>query len=96
MQLNYFAILLSLGILILKRFSFKICQYIQNCFNKTETAEIKTLYEELAKLKRERDSYNIVDQFAQHMRCDRKVNKLVDAIQSLKSSSRTENLSKSM
>lgn len=96
MEINYYAIILSLGILILKRFSTNICKVIQLFFNKSETHGLKKYYDELSELKKERDDVSMIDSFAQYALIDRKINKIMDQIQIHKNETRTKNLSKIM
>ena len=67
MYVNYIAILLSICIILLKRFSNRICQFFQVFLSKPESSETKRLKNELNNLKAERDSYNMIDQFAKYV-----------------------------
>lgn len=96
MYINYSAVLFSIGIILLKRFSPKICQFIQILINRTESTELKNLRIELDKLKLERDSYNMIDEFAKYARVDRKVTKLNEEIQTHTNQSRTGRFKYSM
>ncbi len=91
MEVNYFAIFLSLLLIILKRCSAKICQLIQVLLNRSESDNLKQLYAELRELTKEREEISMVDQFAQYAIVDRKINKVNDKIQQLKAESRTKN-----
>ena len=96
MDINYYAIILSLGVLFLKRFSTNICKVIQLFFNKSETDGLKKYQDELNELKKERDNVSMIDSFAQYALIDRKINKVMEKIQAQKNATRTKNLSKIM
>ena len=96
MEVNFFAILLSLGILILKRFSTRICQFIQVVLNKSDSAGLRQYNAEMQELLKERSGISITDQFAEYALVDRKINKLNDKIQRQKADTRSKNMSKIM
>jgi len=96
MELNYFAILLSVLILVLKRFSARICQFIQVLLSRSDSDELRQLYAELKDLSKERDGISMLDQFAAYAIVDRKINKVNDRIQQRKADSRAKSLSKIM
>lgn len=96
MYINFYAILLSLGILVLKRFSGKICQWIQTLLNRTDSVELRQCQAQLKALLEERNKVSITDQFAEYALIDRKINKLQDTMQKMRADTRTKNLSKIM
>ena len=96
MYINFYAILLSLGILTLKRFSAKICQWIQLLLNRSDSDELKQYMEEMKLLLEERNKFSITDQFAEYALVDRKINRLQDKIQRHKAEVRAKSMSKIM
>ena len=95
MQINILAIILSFLINILKRNSSRVCSLlIDKLYNLTETKEINALNEEIRQLKREKDSYNPIDEFAKYALADRKLNKILDKVQSSKTNIRTFKMKK--
>lgn len=96
MYINFYAILLSLGILVMKRFSSQICQWIQALLNRTDSAELRQCQAQLKELLEERNKVSITDQFAEYALIDRKINKLQDTMQKIRAETRTKSLSKIM
>ena len=88
MEINFIAILSSLLINILKRFSSKLSLIIVSKLNKTEAKEMACLKNEINTLYKDRDSYNQIYDFAKYELVDRKINKLLDKIQTSKTNSR--------
>jgi hypothetical protein len=89
MEINYFAVILSFLLNLLKRYSSKICSFLLSKYNPIETQELRELKSELDKLKEEKITYNPIDQFALYALVDRKINKIVDKIQELKNTNRS-------
>jgi hypothetical protein len=96
MELNYLAIVLSILIYLVRRFMSKISAFLVAKFVSFQTNELKDLRDELAKLKRERDSFNPIDEFAKYALTDRKINKLVDKMKSSKSELSSQRMKKIM
>ena len=100
MDVNYFAIISSILIIFLKRFSSKICQNIQSIlfimFNKKDSFDLNGILNEIKLLKNERDSFNPMDEFAKYALVDRKISKLMDTMQIQKNKVRSKNLANMM
>jgi hypothetical protein len=88
MEINFIAIISSLLINILKRFTSKLSLILVSYLNKNEIKEITDLKSEIDKLYKERNSYNQIDEFAKYALVDRKINKLLDKIQTSKNTQR--------
>ena len=81
MEINFTAIIISFVINFLKRYSQKVCSYLINkIYNPPEGSELINLNNEVKRLKKERDQFNQVDEFAKYTLIDRKVNKVLDKI----------------
>ena len=96
MELNYLAIILSLLINLLKRYSSKISNLCVAKFFLQGADEMTELKAELIKLRRERDSYSPIDEFAKYALVDRKINKLVDKLKESRSGASAQRMKKIM
>jgi hypothetical protein len=96
MEINYIAIISSILINILKRFSSKLSLILVSNLNKNEVKEISQLKNEINNLYKERDSYNQIDEFANYALVDRKINKLQEKLQAFKNIRRKNKMSKIM
>lgn len=81
MEINLVAILVTIVFNILKRLSSRIGQLFQSRDQKDILADIELMRADLVKLKKERDKFNPMDQFASFALVDRKVTKLTHEIQ---------------
>jgi hypothetical protein len=96
MDLNWFAIILSLLINLIKRFSTKLANLACSKLYSFQTNELNVYISEITALKRERDSYNPIDEFAKYALCDRKINKLMDKVKESKSDLSAQRMKKIM
>ena len=95
MEINAWAILFSFLINFLRRSSSKICSFlVDKLYKITETNEINQLKTEIKTFQNEKDSYNPIDEFAKYALVDRKLNKALDKLNSLKSTNRTFKMKK--
>jgi hypothetical protein len=78
MNINFYTLVLSFCINLLKRLSSKISQRIQAKIYPFENENLKDLQEKSTAARKERDSYNPVDQFAAYSLANRKLNKFLD------------------
>lgn len=92
MEINYWAIFLSLAINLMKRYSSKLCSLILLKFFANETSEITEYRNQLKILREEKNSINPMDHFARYAIVDRKINKLVDKLKENKSSIQSERM----
>ncbi len=74
----------------------KVSAFFVSKFVSFQTNELRELRDELIKLKRERDSYNPIDEFAKYALADRKINKIVDKMKSSKSELSSQRIKKIM
>ena len=81
MEINLVAILVTIVFNLLKRFSSRISSLFQSRGQNDLLADIEVMRLNLVELKKERDKYNPMDQFALYARVDRKVNQLAHEIQ---------------
>ena len=95
MEINIIAIFFSFVLNILKRYSSKFCSFIiERLYSFNETSEINNLNLEIKNLKREKDSYNPIDEFAKYALVDRKLNKSLDKLQIQKNKIRSVKMKK--
>lgn len=95
MEINFTAIVISFLINFLKRYSQKVCTYVINkIYSSPEAGEMATLNNEVKRLKKERDQYNQIDEFAKYTLVERKLNKVLDKIKASKNDIRTTKMSK--
>ena len=81
MEINLVAIILTIVFNLGKRLSARITQYFQSRGKYDIQAEVEALRVKLIELKKERDKFNPMDQFALYARADRKVNQVAHEIQ---------------
>lgn len=96
MEINIIAVILSFLINLLKRYSSKISSFILSKVYKSETNEILELNNEIKALKKERDSFNQIEEFARYALVDRKINKILDKIKDIRGKINAEKMAKIM
>ena len=92
MEINYWAIILSFFINLMKRYSSKLCSMVIIRLNSKETPEITEYRSQLKALREEKNSINPMDHFARYALVDRKINKLVDKLKENKSLTQSERM----
>lgn len=92
MEVNYWAILLSFLINLMKRYSSKLCSLLISRLNSKESPEIIEYRAQLKALREEKNSINPMDHFARYALVDRKINKLLDKLKENKSLTQSERM----
>lgn len=96
MEINLFAIFLSFIINLSKRYSTKLCSYFLSKYYSFETREVNEFLYQLKILKKERDAFNPIDEFAKFALVDRKINKLNDKLKENKGKTQSDRMKKMM
>jgi hypothetical protein len=96
MDVNVFAIIVSLVINVLRRFSSHLSRYIVSRLYKQKNLEIAVWRDELRALHEERSTCNPMDEFAKFALINRRINKLVDCMQTSNAKMRSAKVAKQL
>lgn len=92
MEVNYSAVLLSLGVYVVKRNSAKLASAIVSHFvpgSRVAEKRLNELNVDLTRVVAERDTHNQIDEFAKYSLANRRVNKILDEMKAIKSEQST-------